>query len=55
MCPESPEVLVLADMQDSEHLRGEAEAILRKLRQCKGLDDDDEDRLFDSLVNPFNR
>jgi hypothetical protein len=48
-------VLELAEMQDSEHLRGEAEAILRKLRQGKELDDEDEDRLFDSLVNPFNR
>ncbi|KAI1121042.1 hypothetical protein F5Y10DRAFT_288967 [Nemania abortiva] len=54
-CPDSEDLLSLANMQDAEHLRGEAEAILRRLRPSGGLDDEDEDRLFDSLVNPFNR
>jgi hypothetical protein len=53
--PHSADVLTLADMEDPEHLRGEAEAILRKLRRDVIVDDEDEDALFDSLVNMFDR
>ncbi|KAI1348676.1 P-loop containing nucleoside triphosphate hydrolase protein [Xylaria sp. FL0043] len=53
--PDSEELHMMAHMRDAEHLRGEAEAILRRLRPNQELDDEDEDKLFDSLVNPFNR
>ncbi|GAW27309.1 hypothetical protein SAMD00023353_10400220 [Rosellinia necatrix] len=55
MCPNFAELLALAYMQDAEHMRGEAEAIFQRLRRGERQNDEDEDKRFDSFVNPFNR